>query len=224
MNTLRNKYTMDIHCEISETPTDLCSLIQTHGSDKGGIGHCRHQYTRYYSPLFTPIRNKSLTMFEMGVGTFHDIAYGMGPNYSPGSSLRAWAEYFPHAKIYSADIDKTILFQTERIKTTYCNQKQWESIQSMWEEEFVRNVTFDIIIDDGCHDMDANNYLFENSIHKLNPGGVYIIEDVNLNDESYWIQRTDYWSKKHGLDGRVVKIPNPHFPPYDLLIVFYKHD
>ena len=67
LGTCLESYRMDIHCEISETPTELCTLIQSHGSDKGGIGHCRHQYTRYYSPLFTSMREKPLNIFLYGM-------------------------------------------------------------------------------------------------------------------------------------------------------------
>ena len=37
---------------------------------------------------------------------------------------------------------------------------------------------FDIIIEDGLHTFEANKCFFENSIHKVKRGGIYIIEDI----------------------------------------------
>ena len=38
------------------------------------------------------------------------------------------------------------------------------------------------MIDDGLHEFHAGKILFENAIQYLKPGGIYIIEDVVLED------------------------------------------
>ena len=48
----------------------------------------------------------------------------------------------------------------------------------MWNDIGIKY--FDIIIDDGFHSFDAACCLYENSIHKLKKGGIYIIEDITL--------------------------------------------
>jgi hypothetical protein len=103
----------------------------------------------------------------------------MGPNGKPGASLRGWADFFPNSSIFWADIDRNILFDTERIKTFYCNQLDKWDIFNLWSNSEL-NENFDIIIEDGLHTPEANITFFENSIHKLNPGGFYIIEDVYI--------------------------------------------
>ena len=86
---------------------------------------------------------------------------------------------FPNANIYAADIDKTILFNDDRIKTYYCDERNINSIKSLWDSIPVK---FDIIIDDAIHEFNDNIRFFENSIHKLNGGGYYIIEDIHHYD------------------------------------------
>ena len=76
-----------------------------------------------------------------------------------------------------ASIDKEILFEEVRIKTFYVDQLDSSSIKSMWETIEVED--FDIIIDDGLHEPEANYNFFVNSFHKLKKNGVFVIEDVS---------------------------------------------
>ena len=52
----------------------------------------------------------------------------------PGASLRVFRDYFLNAKIYGADIDKNILFTSDRIFTYYVDQLDEISILSMWNK------------------------------------------------------------------------------------------
>ena len=49
----------------------------------------------------------------------------------------------------------------------------------MWEDEVLKNCQFDIMIDDGLHQFNANICFLENSFFKLKNNGYYIIEDIN---------------------------------------------
>ena len=106
----------------------------------------------------------------------------MGSIGKPGASLRMWKDYFPNANIYGADIDRDILFNEERINTYYVDQLNTESIKSMWKDIGLND--FDIIIDDGLHEVNANLNFFFNSFDNLKKNGIYIIEDVKLYDIS----------------------------------------
>jgi hypothetical protein len=132
------------------------------------------------------LKDKPVNLFELGLGTNNtSIKSNMGANGKPGASLRAFADYFTEGNIFGADIDKDILFQTDRIKTFYCDQTNPEVIKEMWSnipEEF------DIIIDDGLHEAHANITFFENSYHKLKKGGIFIIEDI-LNFDVYPLEK-----------------------------------
>ena len=47
-------------------------------------------------------------------------------------------------------------------------------------------VIYDLIIDDGVHDISANYLTLKHFIKLLKPGGKYVIEDVSLNLIQSW--------------------------------------
>ena len=157
-------------------PTTMCRVLSKYGSDKGAV-HPRtwHNYTTVYSMLFRGVRHQSLRIFEMGLGTNNPaFRHNMGVNGKPGASLRAWRELFPRAYIYGADIDRSILFQEDRIGTFYCDQHA-AAIRDLWSLPELRG-GMDIIIDDGLHTFEANTCFLEASLGHLRAGGFYIIE------------------------------------------------
>ena len=170
--------------EISYSPcknSELAILFDRHGSDKsillqGKAGN--HNYADVYEMLFHGFRNIPFSLFECGIGTTNStIANNMGREGKPGASLRAWRDYFPKARILGADIDRSIIFSEERIKTVYVDQTDSDSIKAMWDA--LGSLSVKIIIDDGLHTFQAGVSLFENSIHMLEIGGAYVIEDVS---------------------------------------------
>ncbi len=164
--------------------TELCRIMGECGSDKGhtDINNCWHNYTLLYYKLFNNIRNNNIRIFELGLGT-NDISIksNMGVYGVPGASLYGWSKFFPNAKVFGADIDKNILFENEQIKTYYCDQTNPYEIKSMWDNKDLWE-PFDIIVEDGLHEFEANVYFFENSIFKLKKGGYFIIEDIKTCD------------------------------------------
>lgn len=158
--------------------TYLCEIMTKYGSDKG---QGPHNYTVFYHEIFQDRKNEPLKIFELGLGTNNiDTPSNMGPFGKPGASLRGWKEYFSNSEIYGADIDKRILFKEDRIETFYCDQRDINEIKNMWNNEILKDKLFDIIIEDGLHEFEANLKFLENSINKLNKNGVYICEDLRL--------------------------------------------
>lgn len=173
--------------------TELCQIMEKYGSDKGG-GIEWHNYTRFYYDIFFPFRDEIKTVFELGLGTNNtDVKSSMGPDGKPGASLRGWREFFPKADIYGADIDKRILFQEDRIKTYYCDQTDPKTISELYDG--LNNTTFDIIIEDGLHEFEANKTFFENSINKLSLKGTYIIEDIQNSEVQKFIDIFPIWER-----------------------------
>jgi len=160
--------------QLSFDKTALCEIMSKQGSDKGGGWH---NYTLVYHELLKGIKNKAKNVFELGLGTINlHLPSNMGVNGTSGASLKGWKEYFTKANIFGADIDRDILFEEERIKTFYCDQTSPESIAELWSN--FESVEFDFLLEDGLHTYDANICFFENSIHKVKKGGLYIIEDI----------------------------------------------
>ncbi len=185
-----------------ETYTSMDSIeldfeMDRMGSDKGPLWH---YYSRFYHTLFEPVRTQPLKVFELGLGTNNvDISSNMGAHGKPGASLYAWSKYFSDADVYGADIDKECLFDhyKYRIKTFYCDQTNREVIQEMWNNEELKDIQFDILIEDGLHEPFANKIFFEESIHKVKPGGVYIIEDINTSYVEYFKELLTIWETKY---------------------------
>lgn len=165
---------------IPQTPeTELCALYRKYGSDKKtDVGH---NYTNLYYPIFQHIRNHVFNFFELGLGSM-DTSIQWHFNYpgcKTGASLYAVEEFFPNANIYGADIDSSItLSNPGRIKTFCCNAKDSNSITAMWNSSELKDKRFEIIMDDACHEFEANYCFAVNSLHKLAPQGLFIIEDI----------------------------------------------
>jgi hypothetical protein len=158
----------------------LTEIMNHYGSDKGNS----HTYTTFYEQIFDNKRLKPISLLEIGIGTLNkNIESNMTiyNNYSPGASLRGWEEYFPKGEIYGCDIDENVLFETKRISTFFVDQKDFRVI----EKQICNNKkNYDIIIDDGLHDFHLNWLVLKQIYHKLNKGGIYIIEDVSSYDPS----------------------------------------
>lgn len=201
--------------------TPLCQIMGELGSDKGSLNNRQwHNYTKLYYPLFRNVVNDPINIFELGVGTNNpNVPSNMGVNYQPGSSLRGWEIFFKNGKIFGADIDKNILFNTGRIRTYYCDQTNKEVINEMWNHPDLRE-KFDIIIEDGLHEYDANVIFFENSIHKLKKGGIYIIEDIKNSELGKFMNKINEWKMKYqNLLFRLEILPHYNVADNTVLIV-----
>jgi hypothetical protein len=197
---LDSKYYNDI--------TELCKIMSKHGSDKG-IGY--HNYTTLYHNLFAPFKDTKINILEVGLGTNNvNVPSNMGANGIPGASLRGWEEYFSHPEsiVVGLDIDKNVLFQTNKIKTFYCDQTDPNSIENVWN--LIPNITeFDIILDDGLHTYEAGITFLENSIHKLKKEGIYIIEDLLPVSQALFATRIQELKEKYSLTFiDIVSIPH----------------
>jgi SAM-dependent methyltransferase len=169
----------------SSINSKLTNLMNYYGSDKGGKNN-HHNYSDYYSEIFFNRRKEVKNFLEIGLGTNNvNLASNMGKDGVPLASLKAWRDYFENANIYGADIDKEILKSDDRIQTFFVDQTNPETISLMFKNIGVSK--FDVILEDGLHEYNANICFFENSIKFLSDDGVYIIEDVYFKDKIKFI-------------------------------------
>tara|TARA_B110000196_G_scaffold69934_1_gene59726 strand:+ start:728 stop:1432 length:705 start_codon:yes stop_codon:yes gene_type:complete len=181
----RNNNTKLNYVVNSSANSKLTELMNFHGSDKGGKNN-HHNYSEYYSEILFHKRKEIKNFLEIGLGTNNiNLVSNMGKEGVPLASLRAWRDYFINSNIYGADIDRDILKDEERIKTFYVDQTNPETIRDLFKEMRVNK--FDVILEDGLHEYNANICFFENSIKYLNDNGVYIIEDVYYKDKNKFI-------------------------------------
>jgi len=201
--------------------TKLCRVMTMHESDKG---RGWHNYTTVYSKLLDGWQDRALQIFEMGIGSGDQgFAFTMGPLARPGASLRGWREWFPHARIYGADIDKAVLFKESRIKTFYCDQLDADVIESVWANPELRNGV-DLIIDDGLHTFEGNTSFLRASLEKLRPEGYYFIEDIESARIGDWcsLLSEELVSKYAGYQFALVTLPNKRNPFDNTMLVAHR--
>lgn len=129
-------------------------ILTRWGSDKDKD----HSYGPVYDELFLPIKDSVKALLEIGIAW--------------GPSLRAWEEIFPTARIVGLDIASDLINEG-RIESYRCDSTELTDLKSVLGDS-----TFDIIIDDGCHWETEQVQTFENLRARLNPGGIYVIEDI----------------------------------------------
>lgn len=205
--------------------TPLCEIMGRNHSDKGhkDIINSWHNYTTFYYTIFKNLRYKNLRIFELGIGTNNiNLPSNMGIYGTPGASLYGWREFFPNSEIFGADIDTNILFNTDKIKTFYCDQTNPEIIKKMWNELALQD-NFDIIIEDGLHNFNAGVCFFENSIHKLNPKGYFIIEDIHIHEKDSFVNKIKQWKTQFtNCSFTFLEIPSTSNIHDNNLLVVYK--
>ena len=148
--------------------TPLCELAKKHATDKGGdhylAGDTCHTYTVAYWDLLKDKQESILRLLEIGI------------NY--GSSLRMWEEFFPNADVYGLDSNYSCLVNAGRIHSLGCDQNNPAQLRQSLEKW--ENPLFDVIIDDGSHELEHQITSAKTLLPFLKTGGVYIIEDVTL--------------------------------------------
>jgi hypothetical protein len=123
-------------------------------------------------------------ILEIGLGSNNlNIVSNMGIFGKPGASIRAFRDYLPNSLIFGADIDHQALFEEERIRTTWVDQTNIESLDQMFNQF---NVFFDLVIDDGLHSPDANISTLIAAIARTKKGGYIVIEDISKTSREIW--------------------------------------
>lgn len=136
--------------------TELTQLGLKYGTDKANY----HGYTDFYHEHLALRKDAIKTVLEIGVWN--------------GASLSMWKEYLPHAEVIGIDNwlhhfpAGCITVEGDATKPAlYDNHPN------------LKGKTYDLIIDDGSHKCSHQQASFEILWPKLNPGGVYIMEDVH---------------------------------------------
>ena len=174
----RNITTYDgVYSVLEDTFTKRLKLLfNKYGSDKS----TEHDYHLFYGKLLPGLPKGSL--LEIGIGTNNPILKStMGQDGKPGASLFAWRESGAFETVNGADIDKEILFSSERkIVTHYVDQTSTRDLQELCLN--LKSQKISMVIDDGLHEVHANITAFEALWDIIEPGGYYCIEDINRVD------------------------------------------
>ncbi len=111
-----------------------------------------------------------------------------------GNSIRWLLERFPEAQIHGADILplQSNWPASERFKFTQLDQSSIGQIQ-----EFLRQKTFDLIIEDGSHLVKHQINCIIAGLENLSSNGIYILEDIQTarRDHAWWEKPKLHWWK-----------------------------
>jgi cephalosporin hydroxylase len=127
------------------------------------------QYFPVYERYFSQFRHKTITFVEIGVAS--------------GGSLLMWRKFLgPHAKIVGIDIRKMCEKYDDPKNNIFVrigSQSDLNFLQKLVDEFG----DFDVILDDGSHQMNDIKASFDFLYNKLNKNGIYLIEDLHT---AYW--------------------------------------
>jgi hypothetical protein len=158
---------------------NLTDLADKFGSDKGSS---KHRYTELYHMLFQPFVTRKINFLEMGLqigGPEHGNSEDRQTTDCP--SIRMWLEYFPKAKIHGLDVSDFSWFKDDRFEFFRCDMDDRNAISNTADTL----PPMDIIIDDASHASHHQQNAFLELFPSLNPGGLYIIEDLRWQPEPY---------------------------------------
>lgn len=128
-----------------------------------------HTYGKSYDKIFESFnKTDKLNILEIGI--------------QKGGSLLAWKEYFSNSNIYGVDIVDCIYPEYKNDNFCYI----FDDIKSDKTTQILKDIKFDIIIDDGSHELNDVLFVVSNYLQKINDNGVLIIEDCQ--QPEYWIE------------------------------------
>ncbi len=128
-----------------------------------------HHYFDIYHRHFRKFIGKEVRVLEVGI-------------YS-GGSLGMWLEYFgKNCHVYGMDIEKACMsYKSDRIDVFIGDQ----SDRSFWKRFRHEVPKVDILIDDGGHDPEQQRITLEEMLPHLQPGGVYLCEDIGAKANAF---------------------------------------
>ena len=145
--------------------SELRRLFDRWNCDKGS----KHSYERCYEQFFEPLKDKKINILEVGI--------------YKGHSLEVFKDYFSDAQIYGIDIFTRITpnqistFLNKNVHWAMCDSTDPSCVSEI-TKTFGKDTKFDIIIDDGLHEPEANAKTLKNLWPLLKPDGIYFVEDV----------------------------------------------
>jgi hypothetical protein len=197
--------------------TELCELFFKYKSDK--CPKIFHTYSPLYYDILKNNKYDYKNILEIGVGTNEVMKPISGEEYQIGSSLRAWRDFFPNANIFGLDIKKDVLFKDDRIECYYTDQSDSNELEKtislIAQNQSIKNLDFDLIIDDGSHVVNHMILTFNTLKKYLKKGGIYIIEDIKKHEIPIFIDLSDE-------NFEILKISEGNWD-WDAFVVFKKN-
>jgi len=197
--------------------------------DRSSIQKYGHYYIEKYEYHFSKKRLNAKNVLEIGTMS--------------GASALMWSDYFENANIFTLDRDHpsdnsrwpdffppvNMDFVEKIENSSKINFIQGDAYENKVLKQ-LRDIKFDIVIDDGFHSFKTMKYFIENYFKLLKPGGIGVIEDIGL-DGIATIKKLKKVIKRTKIKGKIFEYDfdsdlNYHISrakntkPHDKMIVF----
>jgi hypothetical protein len=160
---------------------NLDELANKYRSDKGTRHRSAHGYTMVYEPLFHALKEKPISILEMGLAIGGpELGHSADRAVTNVPSISMWKEYFPSAHIHGFDISDFSTFSDERFTFTRGDSGNRADLAKLAEQG-----PFDIVIDDASHASYHQLTALSALMNSVKPGGFYIIEDLQWQPATY---------------------------------------
>lgn len=153
----------------------LDDLANALGSDKGTEHGSAHGYTVVYELLLRAYRSQPINLLELGLCVEKSRRGGSDRHVRRLPSVEMWKAYFPLATVYGFDICDFARFEDGRFRFVRGDAGRAEDVSRL----SALGVAFDVIIDDASHASYHQLLAFSLLFRVLEPGGLYIIEDLH---------------------------------------------
>ena len=148
----------------------LDDFFHFYGSDKANIFKKKntkgHGFSKFYSHYLEKFKNKHIRILE--IGSF------------AGASAAALSKYLKETKIFCFDINiSNFIYSSKNIYVFGLDVNDQKSVQKNLKKikDLTKLDTFDIIIDDGSHNLSDILNNLKTFFKLVKKGGLYIIED-----------------------------------------------
>lgn len=148
----------------------LDELLHFYGSDKANVfikdKQKGHGYSIFYEDKLKKIKNKKINILEIG-------------SYA-GASAAAFAKYLPSSNVFCFDVNiSNFKYRSKKIKVFDVDIKKENKIKKILDQIYKKYKIkeFDIIIDDGSHNLSDILIGIKFFLKLVKKNGLYIIED-----------------------------------------------
>ena len=196
------------HGYLGEKPNPLYDYFINHKQGPG-IWKWQHYFDIYHNHLSRFI-NLEVNLLEIGV-------------YS-GGSLEMWRSYLGQkCNLIGVDIEEACrIYENAHTSIWIGDQED----KKFWEKFKNHNEKIDILIDDGGHTPDQQRNTLEEMLQHLQPGGVYICEDIHgINNDftAFALGLVDELNRMDRLPNTTLQSNVSNFQSYIHSIHFYPY-
>ena len=151
-------------------------------TDKVTVHHYQHAYQAHVAPR------------RCAIESFLEIGLGCGMSYGAGKSVPLWLSYLPRAKVSLLEYSLGCATDFAQTNPLHIPQHQLQRLRIFWGDqsvpEHLRAVAaasgpYDVVVDDGGHTMKQQLVTLATLLPLVNPGGLYIVEDLGTSGPEF---------------------------------------